>query len=405
MHVLHVLNSPGGGATQCAMELVSGQSGGRYRPFVVAPSDLGNSAKKQCEALGVEWKVIPIGWWNRKIRLSWPRRIAFAAAQNISTRANIRTVYRLVQCIKEWNIDIVHTHTGVNPWGAVAARIAGVRHVWHLHEPNGSTKPFSYWLPDRFFARTLSQLSDYLVCVSAYVAEIFERYPQQTPVEVVYQGIDVPQFSESKTMPDLRQSLGIAQDEVAVGMVAGLTSTWKRHDLFVELAGRLSKRTPKARFVVFGDVPGKASSWLYGSSNQYSHSILDEVNRRGLGDRLIFAGFHSKPADVMSAIDILVHPCEVEGFGRVAIEAMAAGRPVIGPNRGGISESVVDGQTGFLFSAGDASDLAAHCERLINNPALRRTLGENGRVRAAEFFGIQQHVDRISKIYDQVTSN
>jgi len=65
----------------------------------------------------------------------------------------------------------------------------------------------------------------------------------------------------------------------------------------------------------------------------------------------------------------------------------------------------VDGKTGFLFSAGDASELAAHCERLIYNPELRRTLGENGRVRAAQFFGIQQHVDRISKIYDQVTRN
>lgn len=400
--VLHVLNSPGGGATQCALELIRGLSARQYQPFVVAPGEMGPLAQREFQELGVQCETVPMGWWNRKTRLNWSRRIAWAATQNTHTLGNLRSVYGLLRLIRDWKIDIVHTHTGLNPWGAVAAKMAKVRHVWHIHEPNGMRQPFTYWLSDSMFARTLSQLSDHVIFVSEYAAEVFLKYARRTPMEVVYQGIDVPAFSDPRGGAQLRALLGIARDEIVVGMVAGLSSTWKRHDLFVEMAARLAREAPKARFVLFGDLPEPNKKWLYRSSHEHARAIRDMVTERGISDRFVFGGFHSDTPAVMNAIDILVHPCEVEGFGRVAIEAMAAGRPVIGPDRGGISESVRDRETGLLFPAGDVLALSALCGELLGNSQLRQRLGESGRRLATSRFGIDGHVQRVTEIYDEV---
>src|SRR5262249_1034091 len=370
-------------------ELIRGLASERYELYLAIPGEPTESTKIECKSLGVKWQNIPMGWWNRKIRLDWTRRIAWATAQNVNTLANLRTIHGLTRCIRGWNIDLVHTHTGLNPWGAIAAKLTGVHHVWHIHEPNGNNQPFRYWLPDRLFANTLTHLSDYVVCVSNYVAEIFKSYQPCLPVEAVYQGIDLSRYSRTPECVMLRQALGIEKDEVVVGMVAGLSSMWKRHDLFVRMAGNLVRATPKVRFVVFGDFPSGTRKWLYNSSSNYADSIRRLVVEQGLANQFVFAGYHSNASAVMNAIDILVHPCEFEGFGRVAIEAMAAGKPVVGPNKGGVAESVVDGDTGLLFPAGDLDVLTAFCQRLIANPGLRTQMGKNGRARVAANFTLE----------------
>ena len=71
-----------------------------------------------------------------------------------------------------------------------------------------------------------------------------------------------------------------------------------------------------------------------------------------------------------------MHPCDIEPFGRIAIEAMAAGTPVVGPNVGGISETVVDGETGILVAPGALDAFANATEQLIRDPSLRAKNGQ-----------------------------
>ena len=400
--MMHVLNSPAGGATHCALDIVSGLPCDEYRTFLILPSV---PTEEQCRALaslGAEWHVVPMGWWNRKIRLSWPRRIVWSLNQNAQTVGNLRTVYRIARCIRSWGVDIVHTHTGLVPWGAIAARVVGVPHVWHIHEPNGRGKPFQYWLPDSLLERVFERLSDHIILVSKYVGDLFRKRAMRTPMTVAYQGVESGAFRASDSGKKLRGSLGIDDTEIVVGMVGSLTSTWKRHDLFVRIAGRLSRRWPCARFAVFGQIPVEPSTWLYNSPYEYARRMQRIVEEERLSDRFIWAGFHSDIPAIMSAIDILVHPCDVEGFGRVAVEAMAAGRPVVGSNRGGIAESVVDGETGFLVGANNVEAFAGACERLLASPDLRRRMGEAGRAHAKSHFPTEEHIRQVTRIYDDV---
>jgi glycosyltransferase involved in cell wall biosynthesis len=185
-------------------------------------------------------------------------------------------------------------------------------------------------------------------------------------------------------------------------MVAGLTSTLKRHDLFTKTAGQLQRQFPEARFAVFGTVPRKPVKWLYNTAYEYSLGIQRLVQEEGLAERFIWAGFCPDVPTLMSSLDILVHPCDVEGFPRVAIEAMAAGKPVVGPNRGGIAESVVDRETGFLVDAGRVDAFVSATAQLIRDPELRREFGEKGRQRVKELYSQQQHVSLIDQIYSEV---
>ncbi len=85
-------------------------------------------------------------------------------------------------------------------------------------------------------------------------------------------------------------------------------------------------------------------------------------------------------------------------------EVMAAGVPVVGPKTGGISETVVDGETGLLVVPGDPAAFAEATARLVGDPALRLRLGEAGRARVRECYLIDRQVERLASIYDEARS-
>jgi glycosyltransferase involved in cell wall biosynthesis len=103
----------------------------------------------------------------------------------------------------------------------------------------------------------------------------------------------------------------------------------------------------------------------------------------------------------MSQIDVLVHPADHESFGRVVVEAMAAGLPVVGVRGGGVGEIVRDGETGLLADADDAAGLAACIERVGRNEELRRSLGTAGRRRALDTYSLEACVAGMLRVYEQ----
>jgi len=106
-------------------------------------------------------------------------------------------------------------------------------------------------------------------------------------------------------------------------------------------------------------------------------------------------GSDSELADTYSSSDVVVVPSLwAEPFGLTALEGMSAGVPVIASNHGGLSETVVDGLTGFLFKPGDANALANKLEFLVRNPELRAVMGKNGRRRVLERYTWKHIVDQ-----------
>jgi glycosyltransferase involved in cell wall biosynthesis len=123
------------------------------------------------------------------------------------------------------------------------------------------------------------------------------------------------------------------------------------------------------------------------------------VKELGIEDAISFLGFVSPIAQAIDWCAAVVVPSLGEGFGMVALEAMERARPVVAADIGGLSELVVDGETGLLVQSGEAEPLARALVEIARDPKRRRELGEAGRRRALEQFAERRNVDRTELLY------
>jgi glycosyltransferase involved in cell wall biosynthesis len=124
------------------------------------------------------------------------------------------------------------------------------------------------------------------------------------------------------------------------------------------------------------------------------------ANQLGIGNVVEFTGFRADIRQAISELGVVVHASTIgEPFGQVIIEGMAAGKPVVATNGGGVPEIVQDGKTGILVPMGDASAMAEAICRICADPILARTMGSSGKQRVAEHFTIEQTARKVESVY------
>lgn len=130
--------------------------------------------------------------------------------------------------------------------------------------------------------------------------------------------------------------------------------------------------------------------------------LEESVKRHGMESEVRFLGFVTDAVAFLAASDIFVVPSLYEGLGVAALEAMAAAKPVIASRVGGLTESVVDGQTGLLVPAADSDALAAAIEKLVKDSALAVAMGQEGRKRAIDYFTLEQMARKNEEYYYEI---
>lgn len=186
-------------------------------------------------------------------------------------------------------------------------------------------------------------------------------------------------------IPDVRHQLGLTSAHVALAMIGSINQR-KAQDRILRIIPELLQRCPQARVLLIGE-PDDNSQTFYASLPNLDHPCV------------IQTGFRSDIPAVMNSIDVLLILSRQEGMGQVTVEAMAAGKPVIGTRSGGIPEVVIDGETGFLVDGDDDAALLAAIEKLCRNIQLRQQMGRAGRERAKAYFDRpKQHVKVIEII-------
>ena len=402
--VLYVLNAPNGGATQGILEFLKGNRDTDVIPHVVVPTQPTPARARLLDELTAEWRVVPMSWWNRKVQLPYLRRLLVWGRESLHTMAHTRPVFTLMSLIHEWQIDIVHTGTVLNIEGAIAAKLTGRPHIWHIKETVGRTGRVRFLLGDQILFPLILGLSHRVLVMTEFIARPFRAFDNHNKVIVLFDGVDADQFAGPIDCQAIRRKLNLEQDELVVGMCASLSSTWKQHDLFIDMAASLAPNLPHVKFVAFGHEPSKARSKAYRYSWDYYQGLQARVQQHDLNGSFVWGGFHSDIPELMKGLDVLVHTCAIEPFGRIAIEAMAAGRPVVGPSEGGISESVVHETTGLLVEPGSKFAFAEATKSLIDNVSLRHTLGQAGPSHVKANFSIEGHHNHLLCLYDEVRS-
>ncbi|HEY2326870.1 MAG TPA: glycosyltransferase family 4 protein [Gaiellaceae bacterium] len=250
--------------------------------------------------------------------------------------------------------DLVHAHWLLT---AVVARFAGKPFVVTLHG-SGSAGRFSDVELARHhprFVRRLLHPAKVVICVSETVASAM-RAAGVANVVVIPNGVAIPDAPGTPADPPEALYLGRLSPE-------------KNIDTLVEALGDLN-------LVVAGDGPLRSLV-----PNGLGAVSQDEANR------------------LLERAALLVAPCEREGFGLAAAEAMAYGRPVVAAAGGGLLE-LVDETTGILVAPRDAPALRAAVEKLFADPQLRARLGAAGRERARERFSWDAVTDRTLAVYE-----
>jgi glycosyltransferase involved in cell wall biosynthesis len=323
------MNSAGGGAALSTLGLVGELGRQGVESCAVCHESATEEEREQLrDAVHGQVLVTRLYWWNRKIRAPWWTRPLMEAKQIWRTGWAHGSAARVAECAARWGADLVHTNTIVTPEGGMAARRLGLPHVWHLRELVGPGHPFRLRREGPALGRYLAAHCSKLVANSNTTAQLVRDWLPNGLLEVVPNGIDLARFEPRRGQRDGKR--------IVVGMVGNLTARWKRHDLFVEAAARVDRRLPiEWRIYGHGQPRGDSSS-----SDAYVEKLVARIAQAGLADRFCWPGFVADPAQIMSQVDLVVHPTDQESFGRVVVEAMAAGLPVVGVRGGGVAEII-----------------------------------------------------------------
>src|SRR5579859_4456070 len=373
------------GAEKVLLELLSRLDRSRFVPIVVLPTDTRhiNRLSPELAKLNIECCFIPLGVLRRKyFKVHKLPRFSFEV---------LAGVRQLVRLIRKRNIALVHTNTNTILASPLAARLTGIPHVWSIHElmvePATVRNALHYMIP-RFSTRvvTVSQaVRDHMLKDAAKFAGRFA---------FVRGAIDVEPFLRAEGRARVRAEWGVKDDEVLIGM-AGRVTRWKGQSVFVQAAKLIAERHSQVKFAAVGGV--------FDTEKFYMDRFRKEVHESGLENKLTINDFRADMPDVFAAFDIFVLPSILpEPFGLVVIEAMASGKPVVATAPGGPSETVADGESGYLVPPSDPAALAAALERLIRDPELRVRMGAAGRKRACELFSLERYVRDFEALYDRV---
>ena len=279
------------------------------------------------------------------------------------------SVVWLTRLILQVKPDVVHTNSGVLPAPALAAKLTRRRHLWHIREF------FSYEFPAlwKFYQRYIWNLSDVIIVIADAVRDQFDP-DLRGKCLTVYNALGEDAF-RIDTDRSRQFRAEVADAELLVGVVGRIKWVRKGQEVLVQAAALLADKYPRARYIIVGSVaPG---------NEDHLTRLKKLVQEKGLEGKVIFTGDIRQPRDVFAAFDVTVVPSVLpEPFGRVVMESMAAGTPVIGSNCGGIPEQVVPGVTGLLFKPGDPEDLAKALDELLSDKAKRDRMGSNGRQHA-----------------------
>lgn len=387
LRVLHILNSAYGGSALSTLELISAlQTRGVRCSLVCLNNASQDDAQRIRATVNGEVLFIPLYWMNKRIRASWWKRPLIELLSLYKTRGGARYQGRITELIRRENINLIHTSTIVNPEGAIASKRNGIPHVWHVRELVGPDMHYRFYNYAKWSAY-VSARCKYLIANSAVTRDCLLKYFDKSKIRTIPNGIAPDRYSVK-----VHTNQG---EKRVVGMVGSVTSRWKNHEFFIRTAALFADRSD-VEFRIYGSLPA--------SNDPYLRRLGRLVGELGIDRRLQFISF-GKPEEIMWEIDVMFHPSDLESFGRIFIEAMAGGIPVVAVNRGGALEMVKDGVNGYLVPMNDTQVAAKRIAQLLESPELRSTLGNSGRQLVEQEYSLGLLCDRMISLYNEVVSN
>jgi glycosyltransferase involved in cell wall biosynthesis len=306
----------------------------------------------------------------------------------------IKSIIKIKKALKGKKIDLIHSNATSVFIGAFYSFFFRIPHLWHVHEIIVKPKKIAQIYPHiiSFFSTSIIYNSkasyDHFVNIKK---SIYKKS------KVIYNGQNRsrPLLNSFKRELFIEEHLGFNNSNIIIGLV-GRINKWKGHALLLETFCELVKKYPAIRLVFVGSPPPFQEFYL----NNLNLLILDLK----LEDKIKIIPFQNQIWNYYDALDISVVPStEPEPFGLVATESMLSMKPVVAADHGGLSEIIVNNETGFLFKPNDSKDLYKKLEKLIVDERLRIKFGEKGHKRVTEKFTTKKFASEFTEEYNKLT--
>jgi glycosyltransferase involved in cell wall biosynthesis len=302
---------------------------------------------------------------------------------------------RLVELIKRERVSLVHARSRAPAFAAfAAAKAASVPYLATYHGLYSSGNPLKRWY-NSVMTRGLVTIAN-----SAFTRDhvIAEHGIDPARVIAIPRGVDIDRFDPAKVPPArvalLLAQWGIAPDDARVRFIlAGRLSRWKGQRLLIDAAAKLKAAHGDGFLVILaGDDQGRAG---------YRHELEAAIAGAGLEGAVRLVGHCDNMPAAYLACDIACAPSlDPEPFGRTAVEPQAMGRPIIAADHGAPRETVVAGETGWLFKPGDSGDLAdVMAEAIAAGPERRAAMGVAGQARARRLYSAAAMCEATLAVY------
>jgi glycosyltransferase involved in cell wall biosynthesis len=365
-----------GGGEKSMLTLMQGlQDDGRHQVFLLAqPGELINRARElgfcafEYSFSGIRRTLNPITWFRGLIKLG-------------TGTVNIRGI------ISGNNIDVVHANSlKAAIMGGLAARRPGIPLVFHTRD----------FLPAGIWRGALIawayKLSSRIIANSKSVAQVYGK-DHGRKVSVVYNYVEPPKMPIGRHSSIIRTENDCPANAPLIGYSGRLHPAKGLETLLTGFA-QIQKILPVAKlWIVGGAMPGE---------ERYPEDLRKKAEVMKLSDSVKFFGWRHDAIELMSCFDVLTVPSQREPFGRVTVEAMMLGIPVVATASGGTLEIIDDDVTGLLFTPGDHQSLAEKTLRLLKDPTLKKEVTVRAKKEVLKRFGKQQYITGVQRVYDSL---
>ncbi|MFH1367769.1 MAG: glycosyltransferase family 4 protein [Elusimicrobiota bacterium] len=294
---------------------------------------------------------------------------------------SVMPLLRLYWSIRKLRPDIIHCNSAATKYtliSALSSKLLKIPFIWHVRVD------VSAGWKDRVIAAIASKI----IVNSEFVKNRRFETNEFVKITRVYNAVDTEIFKPGIETEYLRNEFKIPADSPVIGVFSRFDS-WKGHILFMQSAKIVHARNNKVCFLLTGE--GKEKD-----------ELLRTAKELGISGNAVFTGYRNDVPALMNLCSAIVCPSITpEPFGRIAIEGMACGKPVIATNMGGHTETIISDVDGILTKP-DPISLSGDISRILSDTQLSNVLSSNGRKKAVSVFSVNNHVRLIENIYEEI---
>lgn len=307
---------------------------------------------------------------------------------NIRHNLDFPVVFKLARLMRKERIDVVHTHLALSDfYGRCAAALAGTPVlISTCHNFEDWRRHRLYNLIDRWTAAFADRIT--AVC-NGVAQDIIEKAKiSEAKILVIHNGVIVTKFSDKDKSGAMREIIGTPRETPVVGSIGRLAEQ-KGFSDFLLMAGEILREGQSVAFVLVGDGPLR-------------ETLEAQAADLGIHKHVRFLGIREDIEALLAGMDIYVNSSRWEGLPVTILEAMAAEKPVVSYEVGGVPEAIEHEVCGILCSAGDYRSLARAVSNLLKNKEKAKRLGELAKERVTELFSLEHMTREFESLYESV---